>query len=215
MQVDPNTATSWLASRAGTTEAETLAVADGWIRNGTGLQECIDQLPDAGWKQNFLADLGSEMSVQNPSAAVKLAQQMNPGDSQVNLLKAVACNWITTDPTTASDWVASVKDSSLREQLIASSAQSYALTDPARAATWLVSEVKSDAIMQDAALNILKIWVVKNPAQAASWASQFPDGNIRAAAVQIVSQYWQQTDRVAATAWIQNLSGESQSSQLN
>jgi hypothetical protein len=83
------------------------------------------------------------------------------------------------------------------------------LTDPAQAAAWLVSEVKSPQMANDAALNILKTWVVKDPPQAAGWVAQFPDGSTKTAAVEIISQHWQQTDPAAATAWIQNLSAES------
>jgi hypothetical protein len=181
-------------------------VADAWIGNHAGLQECLDQLPDTEWKQEFLSDLGSEMSVTDPRAAIQVAQQMNPGHAQTCSLQVVVCNWADSDPNAALAWVANVKDPSLREPLIAAAVQSYALTDPAQAATWLVSEVKSPQIVDDAALNILKTWVVQDPAQAAGWVAQFPEGHTKAAAVQIVSQYWQQTDHAAAAAWIQNLS---------
>jgi hypothetical protein len=207
MEVDPVHATNWIASRADTTDAQTMAVADDWIGHRAGLQECLDQLPDTEWKQNFLGDLSSEMSIHDPQAAISVAQQMHPGQAQTFSLQAVACNWVSTDPNAALGWVASVSDPSLREQLIASAVQSYALTDPAQAATWLVSEVKSSQLANDAALNILKTWVAKDPAQAADWVAQFPEGNTKTAAVQIVSQYWLQTDHAAATAWIQNLSG--------
>ena len=206
MQADPVKATHWMASRPETTEAQTLAVADAWIGNHAGLQECLNQLPDTQWKQEFLSDLGSEMSVTDPRDAIQVAQQMKPGHAQTCSLQVVVCNWADSDPNAALAWVANVKDPSLREPLMASAVQSYALTDPAQAATWLVSEVKSPQIVDDAALNILKTWVVKDPAQAADWVAQFPGGNTKAAAVQIVAQRWQQTDRAAATAWLQNLS---------
>jgi len=57
-----------------------------------------------------------------------------------------------------------------------------------------------------ASLNILQTWVTKDPAQAANWAMQFPEGKMQATAMQIVSQYWQQVDPASATAWLQNLS---------
>lgn len=206
MHVDPVKVTNWIASRAETTEAQTLVVADGWVGHRLGLQECLDQLSDTEWKQNFLRDLGSEMAMADPQAAIEVALQMHPGQIRVQVLQAVACDWVSTDPDAALGWVAGVQDPSLRDQLVVSAVQAYALTDPAQAATWLVSEVKSPQMMDDAALNILKTWVVRDPAQAADWVAQFPEGHTKAAAVQIVSQYWQQTDHAAATAWIQNLS---------
>jgi hypothetical protein len=210
MQVDPVKAANWIASRPDTTAAQNMAVADDWLGNRAGLQKYIDQLPDNEWKQNFLSDLGSEMSARDPQSAIQLAQQMHSGDAQKNLLQSVACNWVGTDPGAALNWVASVQDPSLREPLIASAVQSYALTDPTQAASWLVSEVKSDAIVKDTALNILKVWAVKNPAEAANWVSQFPEGDTKAAAVQIVSQYLRLSNPGLATSWLQGSSGGNQ-----
>jgi hypothetical protein len=207
MQVDPVTASNWLASRPDTTEDQTLAVAEDWAGNRDGLQQYIDQLPDTAWKQSFLQDASSAMSFTNPVAAIKLAQQMKPGDAQTNLLRTVASGWISTDPNATLNWINSINDPSLREQLVASAAQSYALTDPAQAEAWLVSAVKSDQIVKDSTLNILGTWVTIDPVAAANWAAQFPEGDTKAAAVKIVSTYWQQTDPAAASAWMQNLAG--------
>jgi hypothetical protein len=210
MQVDPVTASNWLAARPNTTEDQTLAVAEEWNKNRDGLTQYLDQLPDTAWKQNFLQDASSSMSLKDPVEAVKLAQQMKPGDAQTNLLRAVVCGWVSTDPNVAMNWVANVKDPALREQLVASAVQSYALTDPAQAANWLVQEVKSDGLVKDAALNILQTWVTTDPAAAANWAAQFPEGDTKTAAIKIVSNHWQQTDPAAATAWMQNLLGGNQ-----
>lgn len=203
MQVDPVKATSWVATRPETTDQQTLAVADDWI--ATGMQDRIDQLPPSEWKQTFLADLGSEMSVKDPRAALVLAQQMTPGKAQENLLQSVACNWVETDPNAALSWVAGVSDPALRDKLVAAAVQAYALVDPAQAATWLVSEVKSGQVIDDAAVNITESWAAKDPAAAANWAAQFPQGEARDSAVNTVLTYWLQADRGAAIAWVQTL----------
>jgi hypothetical protein len=209
MQVDPVAATNWLASRASTTEDQTLAVAEDWASHQDALQQYLEQLPDTAWKQIFLEKAGSALSLKDSLEAIKLAQQMNPGDAQTNLLRSVVCGWVSTDPKAAMDWAAGVKDPQLREQLIASAVQSYALNDPAQAATWLVSEVKSSGIVMDAALNILETWVATDPAAAANWTSLFPEGDFKIAAMKIVSRHWRQTDPAAASAWIQDFSGDS------
>jgi hypothetical protein len=207
MQTDPVAASNWLASRPGATEEQTLTVAHDWVGKPEDLKQYLAQLPDTGWKQTFLQDVSMESLFKDPQQAVNLAQQMNPGDAQTNLLRAVACGWVGADPNAALDWVAGVKDPALREQLVASAVQAYALSDPAQAAAWLVQEVKSDAVIKDAALNILNTWVATDPAAAASWAAQFPEGSIKSAAVEIVSNHWLQTDPKAAAAWLQELSG--------
>ncbi len=205
MNADPVQASNWFAARPDTTRDQTGAVAQGWAADSTGLQKYVTQLPDSAWKQSFLQEAGSQMSVKDPAEAIKLAEQMNLGNDRTSLLQSVACDWAASDPNAALDWIASVKDPSLREQLVASAAQSYALTDPALASAWLVSMAKSDDLVKDSTLNIIQTWVTKDPASAAKWVSQFPDGDTKLAAVDIVSKYWQQTDPNAVTTWIRNL----------
>lgn len=206
MQIDPTSASNWLVSHPDASENQILTVAGDWTSNPGGLQQFINQLSDTPWKQTFLQDASSEMSFKDPLAAVQIAQQMEPGDAMTNLLRGVVSGWIGTDPKGALDWINSVNDPSLREQMIASAAQTFAQIDPAQAATWLVSEVKSEGIVKDSALNILDTWVTTDPAAAASWATQFPDGDTKAAAIKIVATHWQQTDPDNCNAWIQSLS---------
>jgi hypothetical protein len=207
MQVDPVTASNWLAARPETTPDQTLTVAENWAANKDGLNQYLDQLPDTPWKQSLMQDASTSILFQDPNEAVKLAQEMKPGPGQTNLMVAVANGWVSKDPNAALDWINSVSDPAMREQLIASAAQSYAVTDPAQAADWLVQQVNSGPIVKDAVLNILQTWVSTDPAGAANWAAQFPDGSVKASAIEIVANHWQQTDPAAATAWMQNLSG--------
>jgi hypothetical protein len=207
MDADPVQASDWFAARQDTTQDQTAAIAEGWAANSAGLQNYAARLPDTAWKQSFLQEAGSQMSVRDPVEAVKLAQQMASGNEQTSLLQSIACNWVTSDPNAALDWITSVKDPSLQAQLVASAAQSYALTDPALAMKWVASMAESDAIVKDATLNILQTWVTKDPAGAANLASQLPEGDTKIAAVDYVSKYWLQTDSAAAKFWIQNMSG--------
>jgi len=207
MNAAPIQASDWFAARPDTTQDQTAAIAAGWAANSAGLQNYAAQLPDTAWKQSFLQEAGSQMSVRDPAEAVKLAQQMTLGNDQTSLFQSIACNWVTSDPNAALDWITSVKDPSLQEQLVASAAQSYALTDPALAMKWVASMAESDAIVKDATLNILQTWATKDPAGAANLASQLPEGDTKIAAVDYISKYWLQTDPAAAKSWIQNLSG--------
>jgi len=205
MQADPVKATDWVAARPETTDQQTLAVADDWLATPQGMQDCIDQLPPTEWKQAFLADLGSEISTKDPRSAIELAKQMTPGKTQENLLQSVACNWVETDPNAALNWAAGVSDPVLRDKVVASAVQAYALVDPAQAATWLVSEVKSDEVLNESVVNITESWAAQDPSAAAKWVAMFPTGDTRASAVNTVLTYWLQADRGAAMDWVQSL----------
>lgn len=212
MKVDPAAASNWLAAQTDATQDQTTAVAEGWIGNRDGMKQYLDQLPDTAWKQNFIESIGAQTMVRDPRLSLEMARQMKPGEAQTNLLKAIACAWMDADPQAAGNWIASVNDSNLGDELIASAAQSYALTDPLRAATWLVSDVKSEEIVQKAALNIVSTWVIKDPQGAANWVAQFPSGLTKAEAIEKVATRWRMTDPAAVDAWLQQLS---QSSQTN
>jgi hypothetical protein len=204
-KTNPTEASNWMATQPGVTQDEVFAVSKGWAGDSEGLQNYVAQLPPSAWKQALLQEAGDRMAASDPQGAIALAEQMAAGDQQTSLLQSVTTNWIATDPNAAVAWINGVTDPALRNQLIASAAQSYALSDPAGAAAWLASPAESGGMAKSVALNIAQTWVEQDPAAAANWVAQFPPGDTRTAAVNIVSMYWQQTDPASATAWVKNL----------
>lgn len=205
MKVDPAAASNWLGVQPDPTQEQTTAVAEGWIGTHDGMEQYLNQLPDNAWKQNLVETIGAQTMVRDPRLSLEMAQRMNPGEAQTNLLKAIACAWISSDPQATLNWISNLKDPHLSDELIASAAQSYALTDPAHAATWLVSEVKSEEVVEKAALNIISSWLIKDPQGAADWVAQFPNGPTKALAVAKVANRWRLTNPAAADAWLQQL----------
>lgn len=205
MKADPAAASNWLAVQPDATEEQTTAVAEGWIGNRDGMKQYLGQLPDTAWKQSFIETVGAQTMVRDPRLSVEMALQMKPGEAQNNLLKAIVCAWMESNPQATRNWIASVKDSNLSDQLVASAAQSYALTDPVQAATWLVSDVKSEEVVEKATLNILSSWLIKDAQGAANWVAQFPNGYTKAKAIQKVTTRWRLTDPAATEAWLQQL----------
>jgi hypothetical protein len=175
MKTDPITAANWIASRPDATEDQAWVVAHNLLTDGVDLHNYSDQLPDTGWKQTFLADAGLAVLSKSPLEAVNLAQQMNPGSAQTNLLQTVASDWISNDPNKALDWILSVNDPAMQEQLIAAGAKAYATSDPQLAAEWLVSTVKSDTVLKNTLPNIIEIWSAKDPDAASRWLLSVSD----------------------------------------
>jgi hypothetical protein len=205
MKMDPVTAANWIASRPDATEDQAWVVAHNLLAAGIDLQNYSTQLPDTGWKQKFLAQASLDVISENPMQAVNLAQQMDPGSSQTNLLQTVASDWISNDPSKALDWIMSVNDPAMQQQLIAAATKAYAVTDPALSAEWLVSSVQSEIVLNDTLPTILEIWAAKDPAAAANWVAQFPEGSLRETAIETVASQWVQSDSVAAAKWIVTL----------
>jgi hypothetical protein len=73
------------------------------------------------------------------------------------------------------DWILSVNDPAMQEQLIAAGAKAYATSDPQLAAEWLVSTVKSDTVLKNTLPNIIEIWSAKDPDAASRWLLSVSD----------------------------------------
>jgi len=198
-------AAHWIAARPDNTEEQAALVARKLLNNPNALHAYCNELPDNAWKQSILGNAGLSVLARDPVEAVKLAQQMNPGAAQTNLLQTVAYDWTNRDPTAALAWIVKVTDPALREGLFAVGAKAIAVTDPDLAAGWLVSAVKSEAVSNDTALCLVETWVAQDPAKAANWVALFPNRGPREAAVEIVLHRWQQSNPDAAAAWLQKL----------
>jgi hypothetical protein len=210
MNANPIEASNWFANRKDATEEEAGAVAQWWSGNEEGFQSYLNQLPDAGWKENLLQEAGNRMAATDPAEAIKLAGEMDIGDAQTGLLRTAVCNWIGTDPNAAYIWLQSVADPGMREQLISAAAQAYALTDPSQAAAWITGLGNFDGATEEAALNIAETWSQSDPSAAAKWVAQFPAGEDRTSAINTVLLHWLPSDAGEAEAWILTLPEEDQ-----
>ena len=175
MKADPLAAADWIAARADATEDQAWVVARNLLAGGIDLENYSVQLPDDKWKQTLLADGCVEVISKNPREAVNLAQQMNAGPEQTDLLRTIASDWISNDPNSALNWIMSVTDPSLREQLIVAAAKAYASVDPRLAAEWLTATVKPDGAWVDALSSIMAAWAAVDPSGAANWEAQIID----------------------------------------
>jgi len=113
-----------------------------------------------------------------PKAAVNLAQHMNPGQDQTNILQTKASDWISNDPDAALNWLTSVHDPALHELLIVAAAKAYATVDPALSARWLLTEVTSPNIVANTLASIESVWAAKDPAGEAAWEAQFANAEV-------------------------------------
>lgn len=205
LDVEAMEAASWVATYPDATETQALVVARGLLRDPARLNAFCAQLPDTEWKQTFLRAAALEGLSQDPLGAINLARNMDPGAAQTDVLQTVAYDWMTRDPAAVSDWMVTVHDPILREQLLSASAKAIAVTDPDLAAGWVSAMIKSEAVAHDAALSVVATWVASDPAKVAAWVAQFPSRGSRDAAITIVARRWLESDPAAAHAWIQTL----------
>jgi hypothetical protein len=210
LKVDADSAASWVAARTDATDEQAWAVARALVADRVALDSFCSRLPDNPWRQVFLKQAVREAMWQDPAEAIRVAQRMNTGGEQTDLLQTTACAWMISDPAAASDWITHVQDLLLRERLVCAGAETQAGTDPLRAIEWLISSVAvpseaSEALVNHTIRDIFETWAENAPAQAAGMVALFPRGDLREVTAGVVSQRWLQRDPAAAGDWIRNL----------
>jgi hypothetical protein len=210
MKTDPLTAANWVASRPDATDDQAWVIAHGLLADGIDLQKYAGQLPETKWKQTYLLDAGIDVLSSDPNEVIALAQQMDPGSTQTNLLQTAVTEWMGSDPGTTMNWITSVSDPTLRDKLISAGAKAYAATDPRQAATWAVSAMGPGETESDTILSIVNTWCSGNPTEAAAWIGQLPERGMRTSLVKAVLAQWLQSDPRAAASWAQSLPEGSQ-----
>ena len=205
LDVDTTEATAWIAARSSVSEVETWVVARKLLNRPDLLDAFCGSLPDSEWKQRFLSTAGLEAVARDLTLALKLAQEMKPGEAQTNLLQTATYDWMTRDPAAASSWIIKVPDQKLREQLFATAAKAIAASDPDLAAGWLGAAAASGGVYADTALCVVEAWLVQDPAKAANWVAHFPVGPSRDASVETVARAWLKSDPSSASEWIRRL----------
>jgi hypothetical protein len=205
MKTDPLTAVNWVASRPDATDDQAWIVAHGLLAEGIDPQKFATQLPETNWKQTYLLDAGLDDVSANPNQVIALAREMGPGGTQTNLLQTAVNEWMGTDPDSTMNWIMSIGDPALRDNLISAGAKACAASDPRRAVAWALSAMSPGDTLDSTILSIVNNWSSANPGDASAWAAQLPDGPVRTTALKAVLSQWLQSNPGAATAWARTL----------
>lgn len=149
-----------------------------------------DRIEDGAERRNARSTLCSAIAQTNPRLALELAVQHGAGeDANDGLLENLAMQWAERDPEAVMAWVRSQPIGELHDQLIARAAFILAKSDPHRAARQVAKEIPPGPMQDEAVISVLHQWMMKDPQAAASWAADFPEGDLRSRALnEIVSQ---------------------------
>ena len=131
LKVDAGTAADWVASRR-TPRRNRLGPCPRLRRRSGRVGSYCSRLPDNPWRQVFLKQAAREAMWRDPAEAIRVAQRMNAGGEQTDLLQTTACAWMMSNPAAASEWIAQVQDPLLRERLVCAGAETHA--EPIRCA---------------------------------------------------------------------------------
>ena len=171
----------------------------------TGATEWARQLPDDQERHGGLLSIASEVRRTDPLAALRLAVELPANTARDELITHSASEWAAKDSRAAGEWVKQIGDSSLRERISVNIATQWGESDPVAAATFALEALRPGRNQDDALLGIVQRWVQKQPDEAAAWVVQFPEGKLRATAMQELVKLWADQNVEQAGQWLAGL----------
>lgn len=174
---------------------QSLAAATEWAR----------QLPDIQERHGGLLAIASEAKRTDPLAALRLVVELPAGQVRDELIMHSASEWAAKDSRAAAEWANQIADPALRERLSVNIATEWGESDPAAAANFALESLRPGRNQDDAVVGIVQRWVQKKPDEAAAWVAQFPEGNLRATAMQELVKLWADRNLEQAGQWLAGL----------
>ena len=147
-------------------------------------------MPESREKDAATLAVAYEAARKEPVAALELARSLPPNPDRDALLEHAINQWSAIAPAAAQAWVAQIADLSLKEHLLANVAIASAEQDPVKAANLAANSLEPGEAQDRAAVAIVQRWVQQSPNAAASWVIQFPDSNVRDAALENLVLLW-------------------------
>jgi len=166
----------------------------------------VQQLPDGGNKTAAELSLAAAAANQKDAVtAINLTANLPPSPERDNVLNYSVRQWATVDQNSAVSWINQVQDPALREQMLEHVTMDLAVQDPFNAATIATTALTPGPGQNNVVLNIVQFWAAAEPDSAAAWVAQFPEGDLRSAAMENLVEVWQKNDPDAASAWVKTV----------
>lgn len=119
------------------------------------------------WARNAVNEVADEWAEKDPAAAVDWALTL-PEESQKGAMAAALKEWTESDPTTASEYLAGMEDSPVKDRSIAGFTEQLSREDPQSAVAWAETiqdnEVRTEALTQAA-----QQWMRQDQEAASAW----------------------------------------------
>jgi hypothetical protein len=202
----PAQSAAWMSLRPNISQVRVDALVHSWEQTDlAGVRSYVDTLPEGEWREKMLTVVARDSMDGDPAEAIQWTDQLPPGPVRTGLLQTAVTNWAAQDPQVAMQWVAGVADAGLKDQLAASLSVQYARADPVAAIRYAMNTIQSDALLNGSVANIANAWGQADPAAAAAWVEQLPEGDARRMALAQVIDDWVNSNPNAAAAWIRTL----------
>ena len=130
-----------------------------------------DQLPE-DLRHDAYAGIMSSLAIEAPEEAMAMIDDF-PRETQKNIVSRALDQWTKRDPLGASEYLAQMTDSPVKDQAVGKFATELAREDPEAAAAWATT-IGSDKVRQKALSQVTRSWLKADRAAAEVWLESNP-----------------------------------------
>lgn len=159
------------------------------------------EMPDGAVRNDLLQCISAEAVRTDPVEALRLAAELPECPESDETIRRAAMEWASRDATGAIGWAETISDETLRHTVLAAGFVAWSETEPANAATRALEALPAGRLLEDTLVSIVQRWAQTDARSTAAWVERFPDGPLRAAAVENLLGQWRQSDPDAARNW--------------
>ena len=185
-QSDPRAAAEWASALPADANRrfalEAIAIAWG-ARDPAAAARWAEGLSDETERTQALTAIAIEAVRGDPRLALELACSL-PDAAMGEIVPRAAMEWAMQDTAAATEWARQISGLSLRATVLAGIATVWSEQDPASAASMAVEELPTGRLQADTIVSIVQRWNQRSPAEATEWVDQFPEGDLRDAAIE-------------------------------
>ncbi|HSY18996.1 MAG TPA: hypothetical protein VK815_11705 [Candidatus Acidoferrales bacterium] len=176
-QTPPEVHDEALMSAAGDWAKQDLAAATAWA----------GQLPADGDRQNALKSVAGVLAYSDPQKSLALAAALPADSGRDEIITCAAGIWAANAPKDAAAWAVQIPDDTLRLQVVSATAMSWGDSDSSSAANLAINSLPAGEVQNKTVLAIVQRWGLKDAAAASAWVAQFPQGDLRQAAMDAIT----------------------------
>lgn len=161
---------------------ETAAIAWG-ERDPSAAAQWARSFSDSAERVLAMTTVAGEAVRSDPILALEIASDL-PGAAGEEIVMRATKEWAAQHPWEAADWARGISGESLRAIVLAGIATAWSEQDPVAAGTLAIDALPSGRLQADTVVSIVQRWNQQSPADAAAWVDEFPDGELRDAAIE-------------------------------
>jgi hypothetical protein len=190
-RLDPSSAAMWASSLPESSNHLDTITKVALIWNESNPAEAWDwalSLTPESTRQPTLLALGYEVTRADPALALDRLSVLENGPDRLRFIEHAISNLAATDPDGALNRTSQLNDPVEKNHAMAALAIAWSESVPFAAATLAVEEMAAGPEQDRAFVAVTQRWAQQDPDAARAWVEEFPDGPLKAGAMEQIMQ---------------------------